>query len=357
MTGTSTRLTRTALTLTSLSLLASLVGCGQQDDPSEVQGSESPSAEAGQAAASSAQPSASGNEPSMASSWQCPSNPGEAPSGTLRAERIAGSASERPGLYEGPVWVDGSLYFSDFTFDEGFPSRVQRLTDEGTLETAIEDSGSNGLAVDTEGFLMAATHDAKAISRYELSTGDREIVWDTYQDNRFNSPNDLTLTGNGIIYFTDPDFQQSAAPGRQPKTRVYRIGTDGISVVDDTIANPNGVSLSPDERTLYVAGGGEKGVLRAYDLDDQGQVTGHRDLAKVSVPDGMAIDCLGNIYVTEHSLQRLRVLSPEGEQLAEIKVDANITNAAFGGEQRKTLYLTGAGTLWQIELDVAGYPY
>ncbi len=328
-----------------------LWGCEPAEDEREA-----PEA-SGNAAASGVEYSDS--TPQQSTQWQCPSDPGRAPSGTLTAERISGSASQRQeaGLYEGPVWIEGSLYFSDFTFQEGFPSRIQRLTEQGTLETVFEDSGSNGLAVDGDGFLMAASHGAKALVRYELPTGDREIVWDEYADNRFNSPNDLTLTREGVIFFTDPGFQRAAAPGGQPKTRVYRIGEDGITVVDDTISNPNGISLSPDEKTLYVAGGGAQGVLRAYSLDDDAHVAGQRDLTDVAIPDGMAIDCLGNIYVTEHAQQRVRVLTPEGEPLAEIRVDANITNAAFGGPERKTLYLTGAGTLWQIELDVAGFPY
>lgn len=337
--------------LSAVLAVMALWGCEPTEEESEV-----PEA-SGNAAASGVEYSDSA--PQQSAQWQCPSDPGQAPSGTLTVERIPGSASQREeaGLYEGPVWIGDSLYFSDFTFQEGFPSRVQRLTAEGTLETALEDSGSNGLAVDADGFLMAATHDAKAISRYELSTGDREIVWDEYADNRFNSPNDLTLTREGVIYFTDPGFQRSAAPGGQPKTRVYRIAEDGITVVDDTLSNPNGVSLSPDEKTLYVAGGGEQGVLRAYTLNEDGSVAAQRDLADVAIPDGMAIDCLGNIYVTEHAQQRVRVFTPDGQPLAVIQVDANITNAAFGGPQRKTLYLTGAGTLWQIELNVAGFPY
>lgn len=291
--------------------------------------------------------------------WSCPSEPGQAPSGELVAERIPGSESQRdePGLYEGPVWIDGALYFSDFTFVEGFPSRIQRLTPEGEMETVIRDSGSNGLAVDSEGYIMAATHDLKAISRYNRETGERELIWEEYAGEPFNSPNDLTLTRDGRIYFTDPDFQRTAAPGGQPETRVYHLGDEGIEVVESGIINPNGVALSPDEQTLYVAGGEEEGVLRAYDLNEQGMPSGHRDLASLSIPDGMAIDCLGNIYTTEHAAQRARVFSPEGEQLAEIRVDANITNAAFGGPERKTLYLTGQGTVWRLELDVAGYPY
>jgi len=157
-----------------------------------------------------------------ASGWSCSSEPGRAPSGQMRAERVPGSQSDRdePGLYEGPVWIDGALYFSDFTFAEGFPSRIQRLTFEGVLETVIVDSGSNGLAVDDEGHIMAATHDLKAISRYNRQTGERTIIWDEYAGEPFNSPNDLMLTRDGRIYFTDPDFQRSAAPGGQPETRV-----------------------------------------------------------------------------------------------------------------------------------------
>ncbi len=163
---------------------------------------------------------------------------------------------------------------------------------------------------------------------------------------------------DGTIWFTDPDFQRAAAAGGCDKTRVYRVGTGGeVSVVDDSIANPNGIALSPDGNTLYVSGGGEKGLLRAYSLVD-GQPGSHRDLVTDAViPDGLMVDCLGNIYLTEHTRQRVRVLSPEGQALATIKVDANVTNAAFGGPERRTLFLTGAGAVWSVQLDVAGLPY
>lgn len=290
--------------------------------------------------------------------WSCPSEPGKPPSGELVAERIPAANSKRKefGLYEGPVWLDGALYFSDFTMAEGFPSRIQRLTPYGTMETAIPDSGSNGLAKNSQGYIIAATHDRKALSRYNPYTGIREMILGEYDGNKFNSPNDLTLTDDGVIYFTDPAFQKSAAPGGQPETRVYRLGGDGVTVVDASIKNPNGISLSPAQDRLYVAGGGEQGTLRAYPIVDGVPGKG-RDITDLSVPDGMAVDCLGNIYATEHNLKRVRVFTPEGEQIATISVDAKITNAAFGGPERKTLYLTGAGAVWSIELDVAGFPY
>lgn len=294
------------------------------------------------------------------SAWTCPGNPGKAPAGDLTATRIDTTNTTRtePGLYEGPVWLNGALYFSDFTFQEGFPSRIQRLNADGSMETAVADSGTNGLALDGEGFLIGGVHADKTISRFDLQTGSREKIVGEYQGSAFNSPNDLTEAHDGTIYFTDPDFQRSAAPGGQENTNVFRVSAAGnVTVVDDSISNPNGISLSPAQDVLYVAGGGEKGFLRAYPIVDGQPGEGKNLVEDIQVPDGMAIDCLGNIYVTEHTAQRVRVFAPSGAHLATIKVDANITNAAFGGAEGKTLYLTGAGAVWSIDLDVAGFPY
>ena len=97
-------------------------------------------------------------------------------------------------------------------------------------------------------------------------------------------------------------------------------------------------------------------MLRAYPIDGT-TVGAGVNLASVTSPDGMAIDCLGNIYVAEHDQKRLRVIAPTGTDIATIKVDANVTNAAFGGTNGKTLYITGAGALWKIDLNVVGKPY
>jgi gluconolactonase len=285
---------------------------------------------------------------------------GKAPSGELVATRIAAANSTRtePGLYEGPVWIKDALYFSDFTFGPGFPSRIRKLDAAGKVSTVIEDSGSNGLAVDNDGNILAATHKYKSVSRYTLD-GKRSDVVGKYQGNVFNSPNDMAMAKDGTLYFSDPDFQREAAPGGQDKTRVYRVAKDGgVTVVDDTLKNPNGVSLSPNGDVLYVNGMvGDHGVLRAYKIVDGKPQKGSDLVAKLGIPDGMAVDCHGNIYVTEHTDQRLRVFTPAGKQIATIKVDANVTNAAFGGADGKTLYITGAGALWQLPLDVTGSPY
>lgn len=283
---------------------------------------------------------------------------GPAPSGELKAERIAAVTPSRAGagLYEGPVWYKDALYFSDFAFAPGFPSRVRKLAQDGTVSTAIEDSGSNGLAIDGAGRLLAATHKYKALSRYALEDGKRSAVAERYAGQVFNSPNDIAVAADGTIYFTDPDWQKAAAPGGQPVTGIYRVAPDGkITLVDGSRRNPNGIALSPKGDVLYV--NASDGALRAYPVAG-GQPQSGRDLVTgLDGADGMAVDCHGNLYVTEHGARRLRVVTPQGKQLATIRVDANVTNAAFGGHDGKTLYITGAGALWSIRLDVSGSPF
>ncbi|TYQ05605.1 UNVERIFIED_ORG: gluconolactonase [Zoogloea ramigera] len=285
---------------------------------------------------------------------------GTAPAGELTATRVqaANVTGAGQGLYEGPVWIGDALYFSHFTFGPGFPSRILKLDASGKVSTAIADSGSNGLAVDGQGNIVAGTHKYKSVSRFTLD-GKRSDVAGKYQGQVFNSPNDLAIAADGTIYFSDPAFQRDAAPGGQDKTRVYRVAPDGaVTVVEDGLVNPNGVSLSPAGDVLYVNGmTGKQGVLRAYPIVN-GKPQQGRDLVKgLGIPDGMAVDCQGNLYVTEHADQRLRVFTPAGKQLATIHVDANVTNAAFGGPDGKTLFITGAGAVWQVRLGINGAPY
>ena len=208
------------------------------------------------------------------------------------------------------------------------------------------------------GMLMLTRYVPKAawLSRYAFADGKRTTIAGTYQGNVFDSPNDIAIAKDGTIYFTDPDFQKAAAPGGQPVTGVYRVGTDGkVTLVDGSRPNPNGVSLSPAGDVLYVNAG--DGLLRAYPIVN-GMPGQGRDIVRgLDIPDGMAIDCHGNIYVTEHPAHRVRVFSPQGRELATIRTDANVTNAAFGGTDGRTLFLTGAGAVWQVRLDVTGSPY
>lgn len=294
---------------------------------------------------------------SASASVAAPACTGQAPSGELTAQRIAAVQPSRKdaGLYEGAVWVKDALYFSDFSFGPGFPSRIRKLGQDGSVSTAFEDSGSNGLAIDAQGRLVVASHKDKALMRY-TPNGKRTPIAQRYQGQVFNSPNDIAIAADGTIYFTDPDYQKTAAPGGQPVTGIYRVALDGkVTLVDGSRKNPNGIALSPAGDVLYV--NASDGLLKAYPIVN-GVPGAGRDLVKgLAVADGMTLDCHGNLYITEHEVKRVRVFSPQGKELATIRVDANVTNAAFGGADGKTLYLTGAGALWQLPLQVTGAPY
>lgn len=282
---------------------------------------------------------------------------GAPPSGELNAERVAAVMATRaePGLYEGPVWVGDALYFSDFSLAKGFPSRVRKLAADGKVGTVIEDSGSNGLAVDADGKLLLASHKDKALVRH-VADGKPVPLAGSFKGQVFNSPNDIAVADDGTIYFTDPDWQKAAAPGGQPVTGIYRVAPGGaVTLVDGTRPNPNGIALSPTGDVLYV--NASDGLLMAYPIVQGVPQAGRALVRGLEAADGMTVDCHGNLYVTEHEAKRVRVFSPQGRQLASIRVDAKVTNAAFGGKDGKTLYITGAGALWRLPLEVRGMPY
>lgn len=271
-------------------------------------------------------------------------------------------------IFEGPVWTGDALLFSEIgSGSNPPPSRINRFVPGGTIERGvIENTGSNGLALDAAGNLIAATHDVGAISAFAAGSAARSAVGaQTFNGQRFNSPNDVVVRNDGNVYFTDPTSQ---APGNpQGATRVYRLSPAGeASIVDDTIGGPNGVTLSPDGNTLYVTGAGR---FVRYALDEDGTPSAGTDIQlqePLETPDGMAVDCAGNVYTTEHNLRRIRVFDPEGNELGRLdgtsSFERGITNLAFGGPDRRTLFVTTLtqdqdGGLYWIELNIPGLPY
>lgn len=270
--------------------------------------------------------------------------------------------------FEGPVWVGNALYFSEIGGGNAPPpSRINRFIPAGTLERGVlQNTGSNGLGVDADGNLIAATHDLGAISTFALPGGARgQLGAQTFNGNRFNSPNDVVERSDGNVYFTDPAFQ---APGNpQGATRVYRLAPDGTaSVVDASLSNPNGITLSPDGNTLYVTAA--NGFFR-YALDAAGAPGAQTSMGAneaLQTPDGMAVDCAGNIYTTEHFRRLVRVFAPDGTELGRFggpgSFDRDITNLAFGGPNRTTMFVTSLtqgqeGGVFSVELQVPGLPY
>jgi gluconolactonase len=263
---------------------------------------------------------------------------------------------------EGPVWIGDALYISEFPGSPNPPpSRILKITAAGDVSIAIPDSGTNGLAADKSGTLYGALHKDGSVSKFNLTTGAATAIASMYMGARFDSPNDLAIRSDGNIYFSDPDYQ-AASTHPQSKTRLYRIapGTNAVTVIDDTLGEPNGVTLSIDEKTLYVT---SRGPLNKYPVMADGSVgTATIFSQEASSGDGMTIDCAGNLYVATNNT--VLVINPSGTKIGTLTVTGPqaVTNVAFGGADHKTLYITAQGSskqqgLFQMSLGVPGMPY
>ncbi len=252
------------------------------------------------------------------------------------------SAAINGGLTEGPaVAPDGSIYFSDIPFggDKGMILRFDPRTKKTTVFTR-DSAKSNGLKFDAQGHLVAcegSDEGGRALVRYDVKTGQKTVLADRYMGKRFNAPNDLAIDRKGRIYFTDPRYLGDE-PRELEYRAVYRYDGSGVREVTHDAEKPNGIALSPDEKTLYVADNNNgsdnivkepnarKGAMKVYafPLDEEGMVKGQRkvlyDFGEEHGCDGMTVDEKGNLYLTSRSLKRpgVLVLDPQGKELAFI---------------------------------------
>lgn len=269
---------------------------------------------------------------------------------------------------EGPTWDrrTGTLLLSHMqnpTGPQGVqPSAVLRYTPPATFETFIANSGSNGLAIAPDGTrLFAATHDNRTVSSYSLTDRSRTTVAANHLGRAFNSPNDLTIGQNGTTYFTDPNYQRGNRADQQGgRTSVFRVRDGVVSLVDNTLPQPNGIVLSPDGKTLYVGATGANAIMK-YTVAPDGTTSNRTTFANMRTPDGATIDCAGNLYWASYDDGLVHVFSPSGARLGTISAGRNTTNAAFGGPDGRTLYITsgvsGGFGLYQTRLNVPGNPY
>jgi gluconolactonase len=269
---------------------------------------------------------------------------------------------------EGPAWhPDGYLLFEDIP-----RNRIMKLDGSGRVSVFREPSGrSNGLCFDREGRLIAAegnsTDGGRRISRTEKD-GRVVTLADRYNGKRLNSPNDVTIDKRGRIYFTDPRYG-SPDGVKQDKEAVYRIDPDGtVTRIIDSVTRPNGIAISPDQKTLYVSDNreGSKRLLLAFDLSDAGSVSNERSLHDFGSGrgiDGMTVDASGRIWATAGTKEKAGVhvfeLSPDrrsAQLVRVIKTPEDPTNCSFGGPNRDVLYITTSRSLFRIQTRVKGLP-
>ena len=260
---------------------------------------------------------------------------------------------------EGPTWSvhNNAFYFSEMNFNGsqalGPRSKIYKLELPNKLSVYQVNSGTNGLlAAGT--FLYTMNHTSRSLSRINLSTGKNLALVSDYHGKRFNSPNDLVKATNGTLYFTDPNWQLGDRAQETPYTGVYALAPNGaLTLIDNALQKPNGIALSPDQRTLYV--GSYTNEIHRYTIESNGQVIKKKRFVKINSPDGMAIDCAGNLYATSHNEGVIYIYSNDGKLLDEIKVGPKVTNVTFGGHSLKTLLITTDHGLYTLEVNMAGF--
>jgi gluconolactonase len=259
---------------------------------------------------------------------------------------------------EGPAAdADGNVFFSDIP-----NSRIHKVDAAGKLSIFREPSNhTNGTMFNAEGELVCAEMDGRisAVARDGKTT--RPLA-ETYQGKRFNAPNDLVIDRSGGVYFTDPHFR-APEPLPQGVTAVYYIAADGkVSRLIDDLKAPNGVILSPDEKTLYVVPSMQEEMM-AYPVEGPGKLGKGRVFCRTKQAegkqgtggDGLTIDTKGNLYITTGL--GLQVFSAEGKLLGIIAFPEVPANVTFGGKDRRTLYVTARTSLYTAPMEAEGHVF
>ena len=288
---------------------------------------------------------------------------------------------------EGPVWVHSSLFFADipsntirrWTPGKGVSIFLQPSGYKGSAPYGGREPGSNANTLDALGRLTVAGHAQRDVYRFESLNPEapQTILADSYQGKRLNSPNDLVYRSDGSLYFTDPPYglrkQNDSDPEKELQVNgVYRIPhalthrpgappvRSELQLLVSDLPRPNGIAFSPDEKYLYVDNSEPKKIWMRYRVLPGGMLTEPKLLYDATAsprpggPDGMKVDERGNIYSAGPG--GVWIFSPEGKPLATILMPERTANLAWGGPDRKTLYICASTSVYRVQLKIAGEP-
>ena len=270
---------------------------------------------------------------------------------TTAFEKVAGGFV----FTEGPVWhPDGFFYFVDVRDSKLFsiaPGQQHKLVRQTT--------GGNGTTFDLQGRLINCEGDARRITRTEPD-GSVTILIDKQDGKRLNRPNDVICRSDGTLFFTDPSLRVPVQDRDVGEGAVYRLTPDGQCHLVAWVEYPNGLALSPDEKTLYVANTRWTQYIHAIELDRTGNMVRRRIFADMSidatngVPDGMKVDITGRVFCT--GATGTWVFAPDGTKIGIIETPEVCANVAFGGPDLRTLMFTASTSVYTLRVKTPGVP-
>jgi gluconolactonase len=275
---------------------------------------------------------------------------------------------------EGPVWdkANKRVLFSDipknmvwqWSADGGLKEFLKPSGYTGTATFTGREPGSNGLAFNKAGELLLCMHGDRRVAK--SVDGKFVTLADKYEGKRLNSPNDLTIKSNGDIYFTDPPYglpKIEKDPAKELDFQgVYRLTTKGeLTLLTKEMTRPNGIALSPDEKTLYVANSDpEQSVWMAFPVKEDGTLgsgkvffdsTEAAKAKKPGLPDGLKVSQDGTIWATGPG--GVYVFTPDGKHLGTLATGVPTANCGFG-DDGSTLYITADKSLVRVKTKVKG---
>ncbi len=267
---------------------------------------------------------------------------------------------------EGPLWHPDDFYY----FNDIRPGTLYKLKLGEELEMIRKTNGGNGMTFDLQGRLIHCEGAAKCVTRTELD-GQVTTLVDSFEGGRLNRPNDVICHSDGSLYFTDPSLRVPFSDRQQPGpegvegawggARVYRVAPDDtVSAVVDC-EYPNGLALSPDERTLYIANTRMTKYIHAVDIDAEGNMLRRRIFTDQSagdepgIPDGMKVDQKGRVFCTGPG--GIWVMEPDGRHIGTIRMPEQSVNFTFGGEDLCTLFVCAYTSVYTIRVKTPGLPH
>lgn len=252
---------------------------------------------------------------------------------------------------EGPaVDAEGNVYFTDQPND-----KIMKWSTDGSLSVFMEGTGrSNGLFIDKNGNLIACADLNNQLWMIDKNKNVTVLVKD-FEGKKLNGPNDLWIDPRGGIYFTDPFYKRdywTRTEKEIEEENVYYLSPDGkkLTIAASGLIQPNGIIGTPDGKKLYVADiKGRK--TYSFVIQKDGTLTDKKLFADMG-SDGMTVDSKGNVYFTGKGVT---VFNSKGEKIETIAIDAPWTaNVCFGGNDRKTLFVTASKSVFTVKMKVKG---
>jgi gluconolactonase len=269
-------------------------------------------------------------------------------------------------LYSGCRWAEGPAYFpaGRYLVWSDIPNDRLLRWDEttGTVGVFRQPAGyANGNTVDRAGRLVTCEHGNRRITRTEHD-GSITVIADRFEGKRFNSPNDVVVRSDGSIWFTDPaygidsDYEGHKAESEIGACHVYRVDPQSgvCRIVADDFDRPNGLAFSPDERRLYIVDSGTPRHMRAFDVAENGVLSGGAVFAACTAGsfDGFRFDDEGRIWTSARD--GIHCYEPDGSLIGKIHIDEPVANVVFGGPKRNRLFICATSSIYSVLLPVNG---